>query len=281
MDIKLYIFYFGIALWVWIIFRFASSQLAKRMLFHPEKELLVTPKNINLPYEDVHLTTTDKKTIHGWFIPHPNATKTILFLHGNAGNISHRIDELGLLHYINMNILIIDYRGYGKSTGKLSEKGLYRDAEAAYDYLVDVKKIPQKQIICFGRSLGGVVAIRLALNRKLGALIISSTFTSLHELIKTLFSRWLGSIFCLANPFKMHSIKLINYVNCPLLIIHGVKDELVPYSMAKELYEKASNPKLLYPIEKATHNDTFIVGGKKYWYMIEEFTKKSINELQS
>lgn len=280
MDPKIIIFYCGIALWVWFIFRLAGRKLATSMLFHPIKECPNTPQKINLAYEDEYIITSDNKKIHGWFIPHSEAIATVLFLHGNAGNVGNRIDEISLFHHIKMNIFIIDYRGYGKSQGKPDEKGLYHDAEAAYDHLVNIKNIPAETIICFGRSLGGAVAIRLALNRKLGALIVGSTFTSLHNLIKKLFSPILATIFCFFSPFKMNSIDLIKYITCPLLIVHGTKDELIPYSMAKDLYEQASNPKLLYPVENGTHQNTFIVGGKKYWYVIAEFIKKSIHDLK-
>lgn len=250
------------------------------MLFFPDKELLDTPKQHNLEYEDVYFTTIDNKKLHGWFVPCKDAVATVLFLHGNAGNISNRLDEIALWHCIKVSVFIIDYRGYGQSKGRSSERGLYIDSEAAYDYLVKEREIPPQKIVCFGRSLGGAVAIRLALSREFGAVIVSSTFTSLRALIKQLFAPWLARIFCWMNPFKLRSIELIHYIEFPLLILHGTHDEIVPYSMAKELYEKASKPKLLYPIEKGHHNDTFVVGGKKYWYVIENFIKKSLTDLK-
>ncbi|WP_372369796.1 alpha/beta hydrolase [Candidatus Uabimicrobium sp. HlEnr_7] len=279
MILKVIIFYSVIFLWIWLIFRWAARKLANNMLFFPDKELLNTPQQHKLTYEDVHFTTTDNKEIHGWFVPCENSVATVLFLHGNAGNISNRLDEIALWHCIKVSVFIIDYRGYGKSKGRCSERGLYLDSEAAYDYLVKERNIDPQTIVCFGRSLGGAVAIRLALNRDFGAVIVASTFTSLRDIIRKLFASWLAAFFCWISPFKLNSIDLINYIKRPLLVLHGTEDELIPYSMAKELYETASKPKLLYPIEKGKHNDTFIVGGKKYWYVIENFIKKSVTEL--
>ncbi|BBM81906.1 alpha/beta hydrolase [Candidatus Uabimicrobium amorphum] len=280
MIFKVILFYSVIFLWIWLIFRWAARKLACNMLFHPDKEHLDTPKQHSLDYEDVYFTTRDKKKLHGWFVPCENSVATVLFLHGNAGNISNRLDEIALWHCIKVSVFIVDYRGYGKSKGSTSERGLYLDSEAAYDYLVQERSIPPEKIVCFGRSLGGAVAIRLSLNREFGAVIVASTFTSLNDLIRGLFVPWLASFFCWASPFKFRSIDLIGYVTHPLLILHGTEDELIPYVMAKELYESASKPKLLYPVTDGKHNDTFIIGGKKYWYVIENFIKKSLTELK-
>ena len=147
------------------------------MVFYPIKELNTNPSNIGLEYENVYLITTDNIRIHGWFIPDNSTSKTILFFHGNAGNISHRLEIIDIFSKLKVNIFIIDYRGYGNSTDKPSEKGMYTDAITAYEYLINQKKINSENIIVYGKSLGTVPAIDLASRVKTGRLIIDSGLT--------------------------------------------------------------------------------------------------------
>src|SRR4030043_1943279 len=144
----------------------------KKMLFYPVREITVTPKNIGLDFEDITLTTKDNVNISAWNIPATNERGVLLFCHGNAGNISHRLDSIRIFHDLNLSVLIFDYRGYGKSEGSPTEDGTYLDAESVWDYLVNIKHISPEKIILFGRSLGSAVAAEIALNHKAGVLII-------------------------------------------------------------------------------------------------------------
>ncbi|MDO8291764.1 MAG: alpha/beta hydrolase, partial [Gallionella sp.] len=161
-----------------------------RLVFYPEtgREIIATPGQAGLPYEDIRLTTSDGLGLHGWYIPapqtHAQPRGTVLFLHGNAGNISHRIDSLQMFHRLGYSTLIFDYRGYGSSGGTPSEQGTYRDAEAAWRYLTEQRRIPSCRIVLFGESLGGAVGAWLAARQKPAALVIASGFTSVPGLAR-------------------------------------------------------------------------------------------------
>ncbi len=157
------------------------------MTFFPISEISETPKDWGFKYEDVSLLTEDNIQLHGWFIPHEGATRTLLFFHGNAGNISHRGDSVKIFNRLGLNVFIIDYRGYGKSQGKPDEQGMYLDADSAWRYLTNSKNIEPENIILFGRSLGGAIATKLASDVPAGLLILESTFSSATDIAKSIF----------------------------------------------------------------------------------------------
>src|SRR3989338_735073 len=175
-----------------------------RLVFYPEtgREIIATPGQAGLQYEDIRLTTSDGLGLHGWYVPvspiHAQPRGTVLFLHGNAGNISHRIDSLQMFHRLGYSTLIFDYRGYGNSSGTPSEQGTYRDAEAAWRYLTERRHIPSCRIVLFGESLGGAVGAWLAARQKPAALVIASGFTSVPDLARHFYpfmpARWLAHI---------------------------------------------------------------------------------------
>jgi uncharacterized protein len=138
------------------------AAIENSILFYPDKVLEATPKKINLAFDDVSLLTADKVKIHAWWVPRENARATLILSHGNAGNISHRLAKLRIVHDLGLNVLLYDYRGYGRSEGTPNEKGLYADVQAAYDFVVKEKNIPAEQIVAYGESLGGPVAAHLA-----------------------------------------------------------------------------------------------------------------------
>jgi hypothetical protein len=189
---------------------------------------------------------------------------TLLWCHGNAGNISHRLDNLKLLHdRLALNIFIFDYRGYGRSQGKPSEEGTYRDAEAAVAYLRIRKDIDQDAVIIFGRSLGGAIAVDLASKHQCLGLILESTFSSLAGMFPYLPTD--------AIPIKYDSLAKIKQVRMPLLMLHGDCDEVVPFQSGRELFEAANEPKEFYTIKGAGHNDTYTTGGEEYLAVFQGF----------
>lgn len=240
-------------------------------IFFPERELLMTPRNVGLNYEDVYFTTDDEVRLHGWYIPNQNSDKVLLFFHGNGGNISHRVENLQFLHALGLNIFIFDYRGYGQSGGVASENGTYQDADAALSYLTSAKGVTLSQIVLFGRSLGGAVAIDLACRHSFPAIILESTFTSFADLLRPFFPSIADAI-----KDKFNSLKKIKQIPTPLLFFHGNRDELVAYDNGKELFAAANEPKEFYPIEGAGHNDTYYFGGEPYWQKIKEFIKRNL-----
>lgn len=225
--------------------------IESRTLFYPTKTIEVSPKDIGLAFEDISLKTSDNIKISAWLVPTDNAEHTILFCHGNAGNISHRIEKLKFFHDLQCNILIFDYRGYGHSVGRPNEQGLYRDAQAAYDYLLS-RNIPANKIIAYGESLGGAVATELASNNKIEALILESTFSNIKDMIKKTFP--LLPYWVLASRFDSET--KIRSLSIPKLIIHSINDEIVPYELAEKLYAAAALPKELAQVHGG-HNSCF------------------------
>jgi fermentation-respiration switch protein FrsA (DUF1100 family) len=253
-------------------FYFFYPKIESFFVFFPETHFDCTPNELGLSYKEVCLHTEDGKRLHGWFFPSKEQYPVILFCHGNAGNISHRLENIRRLLEQRLQVFIFDYRGYGKSSGRPSEKGLYMDGLAAYDYLINEEKVPPTNVIPFGRSLGAAVAIELCLKRRVKSAIIESAFTSTREMAKTVA---LFHMFSFILPPHYNNLKKIGYVTVPKLFIHGVEDEIVPFSMGETLFHAAKAPKYFLPVEDAGHNDTFLVGGREYFETILSFAYQS------
>jgi len=243
--------------------------LERRLVFFPSKYPAGywPPRALGLPAEDVWLSTSDGLTLHAWFVAHDSAVANLLLAHGNAGNLSDRTEWLARLHQsIPANLLMFDYRGYGRSTGSPSEEGCYRDAEAAYDWLAG--KHPGLPIIAHGHSLGGAVAIELACRRSVRGLIIESSFTSARDMAKLMFGplplHWLSSM-------KWASDQKVARLAIPKLFLHGDRDHVIPYALGQQLFERAAPPKQFVTLAGADHNDTFVAGGARYYQAIRDF----------
>ena len=226
----------------------------------PGRNLISTPEDIDLAYQNVEFVTEDNIKLHGWFIPNKNAKGTVLFFHGNAGNISHRLDSIAIFHRLELNVFIIDYRGYGQSEGKITEKGTYRDAEAAWNYLNQTQGISENKIIIFGRSLGASIAGWLASKHTPAALIIESGFTSVASMGQRFYPflpvRWLTYI-------KYDTKQYVKDISCPILVAHSKNDEIIPYLEGREIFEAAPEPKQFLEM-RGGHNDGFMVSGSTY-----------------
>lgn len=240
-----------------------------RMLYLPDmpgRELGATPAIIGLDYEDVWIDAKDGVRIHGWFVP-ARSERVLLFFHGNAGNISHRLESIRQFNDAGLSVLIIDYRGYGRSEGRMTERGSYRDADAAWRYLTRDRGIAPARIILFGRSLGASVASRLASERDPLALIVESSFTSVPEIAQDLYpwlpARWLSRL-------RHSTLDHIRDVHCPVLVIHSRDDEIIPYRHGQAIFEAAGDPKTLLSI-RGTHNDGFLLDEDTYLHGIRAF----------
>jgi fermentation-respiration switch protein FrsA (DUF1100 family) len=251
--------------------------MQERMVYFPDKEIRETPANIGLQYEEILFQAQDGVSISGWYVPAEKERGAILFCHGNAGNISHRLESIKIFHDLGMSVFIFDYRGYGKSEGRPSETGTYLDAAAAWEYLSDVKKKSSRSIIIFGRSLGGAVAAELALRKNPGGLIIESSFRSLPDLGKK-FYPWLP--VRLLTRFKYATIDKVASIGCPKLIVHSPEDEIVPFAHGRAIYEKAAPPKEFLKI-RGGHNEGFLVSGDMYTEGLRRFLKKALLERQT
>ncbi len=256
-----------IALSVFVLFTGYLYVNQSAFIYFPYSKIDSTPAQSGLNYRDIYLTTEDQMKIHGWYLPLENPRATLLFFHGNGGNISHRLDKLEIFNELGFSVLIIDYDGYGLSEGGPSESGTYQDAEAAWKYLTDVQKINTNKIIIYGESLGGAVATWLATQHDAGALILDSTFTSIYEMGK----RYYPFLpLKLISRIKYPTIDRISHINCPLLIIHSSEDDIVPFEMGKKLFEHANQPKDFLQIH-GDHNYGFMQSREQYYTGFDHF----------
>jgi len=242
-------------------------------VFFPDASLDLTPEALHLTHKEVYFDSGDGKRLYGWFFPQKVDSPVILFFHGNAGNISHRLHNIRLLLEKGLQVFIFDYRGYGMSDGRPSEKGIYMDGLAAYDYLVEKEHFPPDKIALFGRSLGAAVAIEVALSRDVRGIIIESGFTSTKEMAKSML---LFNLFSYFLPANYNNLEKIGRISVPKLIIHGDEDNLVPFSMGEKLFAASKGPKYFYALRGAGHNDTYVVGGAEYLSRIAKFVGDSM-----
>ena len=255
-----------ITLLAWFGFAIVIYAFQSRLIYARNRDLVATPEQVGLSYQDVTLTTSDGVNIHGWYLPHPKPRATLLFFHGNAGNISHRLESLQIFHRLGLSVLIIDYRGYGLSEGKPDEQGTYRDAEAAWDWLVDTQHIPADKIIIFGRSLGGGIAAWLAARHDPGAVILESTFTSIPDMAAALYPylpRWL-------SRFSYANIEQVPSIDSPIWLGHSREDELIPYIQGERLFAAANHPKRFFEMN-GSHSHGFLITGEPYHESLAEF----------
>jgi fermentation-respiration switch protein FrsA (DUF1100 family) len=230
------------------------------MIYFPGRNIEATPRALGLPFEDVRFKTDDGLSLYGWFIPASKPKGTILFYHGNGGNVSNCMETINLFHRLDMSIFIFDYRGYGASEGKPDEKGTYKDAEAALMWLKNRLNLPVGDIVFMGRSLGGAIAAWLAVKHPPKALILESTFTSVPDIAAGVYP-WLP--VGLLSRFRYPTIEYIRLIHCPLLVVHSPDDTLIPFSNGKHLFEAAHEPKEFLEIT-GNHNEGFILSGRLY-----------------
>lgn len=247
--------------------------MEERFIFFPNSVIDQTPRDIGLAFEDIVFTAADGVRLNGWLVPYASARTTLLWFHGNAGNISHRLENLRLLHdKVNINIFIIDYRGYGRSEGTVSEEGTYKDAEAALRHLRAREDIDPKDIVLFGQSLGAAVAVELASREDCLALILEAPFASIRDMARVAFP--LLPIGPLLRT-RYDVVEKIKRVKTPLLVLHGDQDEVVPFAQGKKVFAAAPSPKEFYTIRGAHHNDTFILGGDAYYAALRDFIERA------
>jgi len=251
------------------------------MIFYPnmpDRTLVTTPRSIGLNYQDVELITEDDIKLHGWFIAASSAEPaqhTVLFFHGNAGNISHRLDSINIFHRLGLNVFIIDYRGYGKSTGKITEGGMYLDASAAWFYLTEQKGIQPDNIIIFGRSLGGSIAAWLAAQYTPAGLIIESSFSSVESMGKRFYPFLPVKLI---SRFNFNTKEYTQSVQCPILVAHSSSDDIIPFAEGQEIFNAAPEPKHFLQMQGG-HNGGFLVSGKDYINGLQSFIS-TINNYQ-
>lgn len=237
-----------------------------KMIFQTTRDLYRDPGFYGWTFEDV-LLPVNGETTHGWFIPLENARGTLLFSHGNAGNIADRLESIGLLRSLGFSVLAYDYGGYGRSTGKPSEKRCYADIEAMWKHLTATRAIPGEKIVLFGRSLGGGATAHLAARVKPAAVILESTFLSMPEAAQDAFP-WSLAKWIVRHRFP--SAENVKKISVPVMIVHSRQDRTVPFRHGKGLFAEANEPKVFLEIT-GDHNDGFVVSETVYRKGWEEF----------
>jgi uncharacterized protein len=258
----------------YLLFALMLTLLQSRLVFFPTRAIEATPADAGLAYDDVWLTAEDGVRLHGWWVPAPEARGVVLFFHGNAGNISHRLPSLLTFHRLGYSTLIFDYRGYGRSEGSPSEAGSYRDAVAAWRHLAEERGVEPDRVALFGRSLGGAVAAALAERHGPGALILESTFTSVPALGAELYPflpvRLLARI-------RFDTLERMPSISAPVLVVHSRADEIIPFHHGRRIYEAAPGPKQFLEISGG-HNDGFWSTGLAYEEGIGRFLERHIGD---
>lgn len=226
-----------------------------------------------VPLEDVWFQAADGTRLFGWYAEHTATSAVLLWCHGNAGNMIHRLDNLRALHRLGLSVFLFDYRGYGKSQGRPSEQGLYLDAVGAYDYLTRVRRVRPERVVIFGRSLGGAVAGELATQRSAMGLVLESCFPSIEAVAR---HHYLGLPlhWLLGAAFRLDD--RLPHLSVPKLFVHGNRDEIIPLVLGQQAYAAAKAPKEWYVVRGADHNDVPTVGGRAYFTKLFEFISGAI-----
>jgi len=228
-----------------------------------------------LPLEEVWIPVDEAVTVFGWFADAGQNRPVLLWCHGNAGNVSHRLENIRQLLQRNISVFIFDYRGYGRSTGVPTEAGLYQDALASYDYLIHQQRISSERLILFGRSLGAGVAGEVAVQRPSAGLIVEGAFPSIQAMSDHYYfglpARWVMDLdFNLAQKVRA--------LHVPVLVIHGEQDSIVPIALGKKVFDAAHEPKQWYVVSGAEHNNVPFVGGELYYREIGTFLQRVLSK---
>ena len=266
-----------VGLLVFLLLVYAAFLLSSenKIIFHPSRypDGFWNPASQGVLAQDIYFTAEDGVKLHGWFIPAENAVATLLWFHGNAGNISHRLDNIQRLVRLNLNVFIFDYRGYGRSEGVPSEAGIYKDSQAAYDAVLRLDGVSVDTLFLFGRSLGGICAVQTAMNWPAKGLLLESVFTNSSDMARKIFPLiplgW-------AMKSKLDAVSKVPHLRLPKLFLHGTDDEIVPYDMGRKLFDAAAEPKTFYSIAGAGHNDTYVLGGDEYFNALNQFITETL-----
>jgi fermentation-respiration switch protein FrsA (DUF1100 family) len=222
-----------------------------------------------LPVEDVWLTSSDGVKLHAWWIPNENAKFTFLAFHGNAGNVADRASVYEFLRDTPANILAVEYRGYGRSEGKPSEAGFYRDADTAFAYLVNVKLEDPRTILSFGQSLGTAVAAHLAAQHPVGGVILEAPFPSLARAARRIFWFLPGASLIVYSQFD--TAARLKEISAPMLIVHCTQDPVLPFRFGQEVYAVARQPKEFLAINGSCHEEASLIAPSEYRAALQKF----------
>lgn len=263
----------GVPLGFFMLRRFEAAAT-----FHPERAAFEGPWRVPQNAEEVWFKTADGVKLYGWLFHSKTqpAAATVIYFHGNGGNLSY-CDWVGAgLAGRDFDVLLFDYRGYGRSEGEpTDERGVYADADAAYDFVVRERGVPAERVVLYGQSLGTAAAVDVASRKGCGALVVESGLSSAADMAGAIMP-WLPRFVRGLTKNKFDSVSKLPRVRCPVLVTHGDRDEIIPAEQGRKLFDAAQGPKRLKIIEGAGHNDLSIVGGEKYIVMLADFIRGSI-----
>jgi fermentation-respiration switch protein FrsA (DUF1100 family) len=243
-----------------------------RLIYFPSSRMVTTPASVGLPFDDVSFVTDDGVRLSGWYVPSASARGTVVYFHGNGGNISYCTEMLRVLHAMDVNVFIFDYRGYGDSEGLPTEEGTYRDADAAWRYLVEKRHIPPRELVLYGHSLGGAIASWLAARREHAALVLESAFTSAADVGANAYP-WIPVrlLIRFRYPTKDH----LQSVDTPVLVIHSRSDEIIPFHHGEALFKAARGRKQFLEIAGG-HNDGPMMSTRQFSGAVRHFLDEAL-----
>jgi hypothetical protein len=247
------------------------SSLVNQFAFYPDNQDIIPTEKLPSGVEEVFITTEDNVRLQAYFLKNSLSERILIFFHGNAGNICHRVSDIINLKDCGINVLAVSYRGYGKSSGTPSEKGIYADGAAALDYAMQTLGYSMENIIIFGRSIGSTVAVHISQYKEIAGLILITPLTSAKSQAK---AQGLGFLSFLAGD-AFDNLSKISHIKCPLLVIHGTDDQILSFSMGKAIFDRATVEKQLVIIDGAGHNNLSQVDPEKYWGSIASFIRKA------
>lgn len=268
---KLLIYLIALSAAAILLLRLLVLSVEPKMTFYPVRGLDRRPSSLGLAYEEFRLASGGSDSIVAWWIPRPSPVAELVFFHGNAGNLSIWLDFLAVLHHQGYSVLAFDYRGYGLSSGSPTEEAVYQDSRAVVEDFWQNRHQPGNKVLYFGRSLGGVTASFAATVRQPDGLVLEATFPDKATLLEHYPVLKLLNAF---SRYKLHTSRYLKEVNCPILVIHGDSDRVVPLEVGKKLYESLQSPKEFYLVRGGDHNQQHVAGGEEYWMRLESFVEK-------
>ncbi|MDE3117492.1 MAG: alpha/beta hydrolase [Nitrospirota bacterium] len=251
-----------------------SNFLDRLFVYHPAPWIDRDWARVSgLPLEDVWFQAEDGTRLFGWYVDNKVTPVVLLWCHGNAGNIIHRLENLVELYRLGFSVFLFDYRGYGRSQGRPTEEGMYQDALAAYDYLVSARRVAPQRLLLFGRSLGGAVAGQVASRKPAAGLILESVFPSVAAVAR---AHYFGLPVDWLLGAEFNLVDRLAALSLPVLVIHGDQDEIIPIELGRQVFAAARAPKAFYLVPGADHNNLYAVGGRAYFQRLRQFAEEVV-----
>lgn len=257
---------------LYLLYLAALCFLQGSIVYQPTRRLDALPSQAGLEYEDVFFPAEDGLRLHGWLIPAKPERAVVLFCHGNAGNISHRLETAAIFRHLGLTTFLFDYRGYGQSQGRPSEEGTYADALGAWRWLTGERGVEPGRIVAWGRSLGGAVAAELAARESPAALVLESTFTSAPDLAARYYRLAPARLLC---RYSYATLERLPRVRCPVLVVHSRTDEIIPFEHGQRLFEAATQPKGFLEIG-GSHNEGYLLSSERYAKGVNRFLEEHL-----